>query len=259
MTDNIHKTAIVEDGAILHASVKVGPYTIIGANVEIGENTIIGNHANIIGHTKIGKNNKISASASIGDAPQHRNYNGEPTRVVIGDNNLIREFCSIHKGTVGGSGVTTIGNNNMIMCYVHIAHDCVIGNNTTFANSVALGGHVVVKNGATLGAYSIVHQFGIISEYTMIGGATGVDRDVPPFIIAVGYRAEPRGINSIGLKRNNFTVDEIEHIKNAYRVLYRSELSYEEAKVQITELATTQKELMPFMQFFKESSRGIIR
>jgi UDP-N-acetylglucosamine acyltransferase len=135
----------------------------------------------------------------------------------------------------------------------------MVGNNITFANSVALGGHVIVKNAATLGAYSIVHQFSTIGEYTMIGGATGVDRDIPPFIMALGYRAEPRGINSIGLKRNNFNVNEVENIKAAYRILYRSELSYEEAKLQITELAKQQKELQPFIQFFHQSSRGIIR
>lgn len=256
---NIHKTAIIEDGAILHANVSIGPYAIIGSNVEIGENTTVGAYANVTGYTKIGKNNKIFANAAIGGAPQHRNYNNEPTRLIIGDNNIIREFCTIHTGTVGGNGVTTIGHNNMLMCYVHIAHDCIVGNNITFANSIALGGHVVVKDGATLGAYTIVHQFSIIGEYTMIGGATGVDRDIPPFIICMGYRAEPRGINSIGLKRNSFTVDEVENIKNAYRILYRTESSYEDAKVQITELSVTQKELMPFIEFFKQSSRGIIR
>jgi len=259
MTNNIHKTAIIEDGAIIQANVSIGPYTVIGPNVEIGENTIIGAHANISGHTRIGKKNRISAYTSIGDAPQHRDYKGEPTRLEIGDNNLIREFCSIHLGTVGGGGVTTIGNNNMIMCYVHIAHDCVIGNNTTFANNVALGGHVVIKDFATLGAGSMIHQFSIIGEYTMLGGVTGVDKDIPPYIIAVGYRAEPRGINSIGIKRHNFSVEQTENIKTAYRILYRSDLPYEEAKAKITELAKTQSELLVFAEFFKQSSRGIIR
>jgi UDP-N-acetylglucosamine acyltransferase len=255
----IHKTAIVEDGAVVHHSVEVGPYAIIGPNVEILQGTRIGSHTVIKGHTRIGENNNISSSVIVGEAPQHKHYQNEPTKLVIGDNNTIREFCTIHTGTVGGGGITKIGNNNFLMCYVHIAHDCMIGNDITFANSIALGGHVTVKHFATLGAFSIVHQFSVIGEYTMMGGATGVDRDVPPYVLAMGFRAEPRGINSIGIKRNNFSIEQLENIKNAYKIIYRSEIPYEDAKLQIIELAKSQKELIAFTEFFKQSSRGIIR
>lgn len=255
----IHKTAIVNDGAVIHDGVEIGAYAVIGAHVELGENTCIGNHANITGHTKLGKNNNVFCFASIGEAPQHKQYKGEATRLEVGDNNIIREFCTLHTGTVSGNGVTKIGNNNLMMAYVHVAHDCIIGDNIIFANSVALGGHVVVKDWATFGAYSIVHQFSTIGEHAMLAGATGVDRDIPPYIMAMGFRAAPRGINSEGLKRRNFSQKQIENIKNAYRILYRNDLSYDEAKLQITELAHEQKELSVFTDFFNQSSRGVIR
>lgn len=259
MAEQIHPTAIIDKNAIIHDGVEVGAYAVIGPHVEIGANSTVGNHANITGHTKIGKNNKIFCFASIGEAPQHKKYEGEATRLEIGDDNVIREFCTIHVGTTQGHGVTHIGENNFLMAYVHIAHDCVVGNNTTFANSVALGGHVVVKDFATLGAYSIVHQFGIIGDHTMLGGATGAAQDIPPYIMAMGYRAKPRGINSEGLKRRGFTPEQIENIKNAYRILYRQGLFYAEAKEQIIALSETQLELKPFVNFFQESTRGIIR
>lgn len=259
MSVKIHQSAVIEKGAILHESVIVGPYAVIGANVEIGEGCVIAHHASITGHTKLGKRNHVYQFASIGEAPQDKKYNGEPTRLEIGDDNTIREFCTFNTGTVQGTGVTVIGNNNWIMAYSHIAHDCIIGSNTIFANSVALGGHVVVKDWVILGGHSVVHQFCIIGDHAMVAGTTAVAQDVPPYIMASGYRAEPKGINVEGLKRRNFTSTEIENIKQAYKVLYRNGLSYSDAKNYIADLSKLQPELNIFNTFFELSTRGIIR
>jgi UDP-N-acetylglucosamine acyltransferase len=207
----------------------------------------------------MGSNNSIFQFASIGEAPQDKKYNKEPTKLIIGDGNVIREFSTLHRGTASGTGVTTIGNNNMFMVYSHVAHDCVVGNNTIFANSVALGGHVQVRDWVILGAYTIVHQFVIIGDHSMTSGATGVAQDIPPYTMAFGYRAEPKGINTEGLRRRGFTVHQIDNIKNAYRMLYRNGLSYNDAKEYIIELADEQKELQVFVEFFNQSSRSIIR
>jgi UDP-N-acetylglucosamine acyltransferase len=255
----IHATAIVDKSAQLHESVEVGAYSIIGPNVVIGENTTVSNHVGIKGHTTIGKNNSIYQFASIGEAPQDKKYHGEPTKLIIGDDNIIREFSTLHLGTTTGTGITKIGNNNMFMAYSHIAHDCVVGNNIIFANSVALGGHVHVKDWAILGGYSLVHQFTIIGEHSMTAGATGVAQDVPPYVMAFGYRAEPKGINVEGLKRRGFSTHQIENIKHAYKILFRNGLSYKEARGYIAELAVEQKELQVFVDFFEQSTRGIIR
>lgn len=259
MSAKIHPTAIIENGAILHESVEIGAYAIVGPHVTIGENTIIGHHASVVGHTKIGKNNHIYQYASVGEAPQDKKYKGEPTSLEIGDNNTIREFCTLNIGTVGGSGVTKLGNHNWIMAYCHIAHDCIVGDNTIFANSVALGGHVVVRDWAILGGHSVVHQFCIVGAHVMVAGTTAVTHDVPPYVMAFGYRAEPKGINSEGLKRRGFTAQQIENIRQAYKILYRNGLSYNDAKAQIKDLSNELEELKIFVQFFDESTRGIIR
>lgn len=259
MTIKIHPTAIVDKSAIIHDNVEIGAYAIIGANVEIGSGSKIGNHTCVNGYTKIGKNNHIFQFASIGEAPQDKKYNGEPTRLEIGDNNTIREFCTLNTGTVTGSGVTKIGNNNWLMVYAHIAHDCVIGDNTIFANSVALAGHVVIKDWVILGGHALVHQFCIVGEHSMIAGNTGIAQDVPPYVMAFGHSAEPKGINAEGLRRRNFTLEQINNIKHAYKILYRSGLGYNEAKAGIADLAETQPELQAFITFFEQSTRGIIR
>lgn len=259
MSVKIHPTAIIEKGAILHDNVEIGAYAVVGPNVEIGENTIIGHHASVVGHTKIGKNNHIYQFASIGEAPQDKKYKKEPTSLEIGDNNTIREFCTLNIGTVSGSGVTRLGSDNWIMAYCHIAHDCVVGNNTIFANSVALGGHVVIKDWVILGGHSVVHQFCVVGEHVMVAGTTAVAQDVPPYVMASGYRAEPKGINTEGLKRRGFTSVQIDNIRHAYKILYRNGLSYNEARSYIKELANEQSELSLFVQFFDESTRGIIR
>jgi UDP-N-acetylglucosamine acyltransferase len=259
MSVKIHPTAIVEKGAVLHDNVEIGAYAVIGPNVEIGENSIIAHHSSVVGHTKMGKRNHIHQFASIGEAPQDKKYKGEPTILDIGDDNTIREFCTFNTGTVQGNGVTKIGNNNWVMAYSHVAHDCVVGDNTIFANSVALGGHVIIKDWAILGGHSVVHQFCVIGEHVMVAGTTAVAQDIPPYVMASGYRAEPKGINTEGLKRRGFSMQQIENIRHAYKILYRNGLSYNEAKSYIRELALEQPELEIFVRFFDESTRGIIR
>lgn len=255
----IHPTAIIDPKAELDSSVRVGPYTVIGAHVQIGAGTGIGAHAVIEGHTTIGENNTIFQFASLGAVPQDKKYAGEPTRLIIGNNNTIREFTTFNLGTVTGIGETRVGNDNWIMAYVHLAHDCVVGNHTIFANNASLAGHVTINDWVILGGYSLVHQFCIIGEHAMTAFAAGVHKDVPPYVMAAGYRAEPAGLNTEGLKRRGFSAEQIANIKNVYKVLYRQGLPYEEARAQIVALADTAPELAVFKDFFAVSERGVIR
>lgn len=259
MSVKIHPTAIIDSKAIIGDGSEVGPYSIIGPKVVLGENCIIGNHVNLTGNTIIGKNNKIYHFASIGEAPQDKKYAGEDTKLIIGDNNTIREYCTFNTGTAQGNGETVIGNNNWIMAYVHVAHDCIVANNTILANNVTLAGHVTVKDWAILGGLSPVHQFCVIGEHVMLGGHTSVAQDIPPYVLSSGARAEPKGINSEGLKRRGFSAEQIDNIKLAYKILYRSNLAFSEAKAKIEEMAKTASELNLFVKFFAESTRGIIR
>ena len=255
----IHPTAIIDPKAELDSSVRVGPYTVIGAHVQIGAGTSIGAHAVIEGHTIIGENNTIFQFASLGAVPQDKKYAGEPTRLIIGNNNTIREFTTFNLGTVTGIGETRVGNDNWIMAYVHLAHDCVVGNHTIFANNASLAGHVTINDWVILGGYSLVHQFCIIGEHAMTAFAAGVHKDVPPYVMAAGYRAEPAGLNTEGLKRRGFSAEQIANIKNVYKILYRQGLPYEEARAQIVALADTASELAVFKDFFAVSERGVIR
>ena len=255
----IHPTAIIDPKAELDSSVRVGPYTVIGAHVQIGAGTSIGAHAVIEGHTIIGENNTIFQFASLGAVPQDKKYAGEPTRLIIGNNNTIREFTTFNLGTVTGIGETRVGNDNWIMAYVHLAHDCVVGNHTIFANNASLAGHVTINDWVILGGYSLVHQFCIIGEHAMTAFAAGVHKDVPPYVMAAGYRAEPAGLNTEGLKRRGFSAEQIANIKNVYKILYRQGLPYEEARAQIVALADTAPELAVFKDFFAVSERGVIR
>jgi UDP-N-acetylglucosamine acyltransferase len=255
----IHPTAIIDPKAELDSSVRVGPYTVIGAHVQIGAGTGIGAHAVIEGHTTIGENNTIFQFASLGAVPQDKKYAGEPTRLIIGNNNTIREFTTFNLGTVTGIGETRVGNDNWIMAYVHLAHDCVVGNHTIFANNASLAGHVTINDWVILGGYSLVHQFCIIGEHAMTAFAAGVHKDVPPYVMAAGYRAEPAGLNTEGLKRRGFSAEQIANIKNVYKILYRQGLPYEEARAQIVALADTAPELAVFKDFFAVSERGVIR
>ena len=255
----IHPTAIIDPKAELDSSVRVGPNTVIGAHVQIGAGTGIGAHAVIEGHTTIGENNTIFQFASLGAVPQDKKYAGEPTRLIIGNNNTIREFTTFNLGTVTGIGETRVGNDNWIMAYVHLAHDCVVGNHTIFANNASLAGHVTINDWVILGGYSLVHQFCIIGEHAMTAFAAGVHKDVPPYVMAAGYRAEPAGLNTEGLKRRGFSAEQIANIKNVYKILYRQGLPYEEARAQIVALADTAPELAVFKDFFAVSERGVIR
>ncbi|MGO9445233.1 MAG: acyl-ACP--UDP-N-acetylglucosamine O-acyltransferase [Thiobacillaceae bacterium] len=255
----IHPTAIIAPEARVAEEVEIGPYSVIGPHVEIGAGTSIGAHAVITGHTRIGQANKILHFVSLGEAPQDKKYAGEPTRLEIGDNNTIREFCTFNTGTVLDQGVTRIGSDNWIMAYVHVAHDCQIGSHTIMANYAALAGHVIIGDYAILGGFTAVHQFCRLGAHCFTAFGTGVAQDVPPYVMAAGVRAEPSGINSEGLRRRGFTNEAIAAIKKGYKTLYRSGLTLEEAKDQLAKLAEEQAEVAPLLDFIRQSQRGIIR
>ena len=255
----IHPTAIVEPGARIGANVRIGAYSLIGPNVEIGDNTEIGSHVVIKGHTRIGRDNRIFQFCSLGEVPQDKKYAGEDTRLEIGDRNTVREFCTFNLGTVQDAGVTRIGNDNWIMAYVHIAHDCQVANHTTFANNAQLAGHVHVDDWAILGGYTGVHQFCRVGAHVMTAVGTVVLQDVPPYLMAAGNTAQPYGINVEGLKRRGFTAESITALKRAYRTIYKSGLLLEEAKVKLVEEAKEQPDVQLFVDFLAASKRGIIR
>lgn len=255
----IHSTAIVSSAAELAKDVEVGPYSIIGDDVQIGAGTEIGSHVVIKGTTEIGENNRIFQFASIGEDPQDKKYDGEKTRLVIGDGNTIREYCTLNRGTAQDTGVTSIGDNNWLMAYVHVAHDCDIGNETIFANNSSLAGHVIVGDYVIFGGFSGAHQFCRIGAHSFIGNNAAVTRDVPPYIMVSGQPAVPRGVNSEGLKRRGFDSDQARNVKEAFRLLYRSGLRLEEARGRITELAAEREELRIFAEFLERSERSIVR
>ncbi|OAM26120.1 MULTISPECIES: acyl-ACP--UDP-N-acetylglucosamine O-acyltransferase [Eikenella] len=255
----IHPTAIIDPQAQLDSSVKVGAYSVIGPNVQIGAGTEIGPHVVINGHTTIGEHNRIFQFASLGEIPQDKKYQGEPTRLIIGNGNTIREFTTFNLGTVTGIGETRIGDDNWIMAYCHLAHDCVVGSHTIFANNASLAGHVTIGDYVVLGGYTLVFQFCQIGRYAMTAFAAGVHKDVPPYFMAAGYRAEPAGINSEGMRRNGFSPEQIANVKNAYKILYRQGRPLEEARRQITELAAGAPELAILNDFLADSRRSIIR
>ena len=255
----VHPSALVDPKACLAEDVQVGPFTVIGPNVKIDSGTVVGPHVVIEGHTTIGKNNHIFQYASLGAIPQDKKYKGEPTELIIGDNNTIREFCTFNLGTVQGGGATRVGSDNWLMAYVHLAHDCHVGSHTIFANNASLAGHVTIKDWVILGGFTLVHQFCIIGEHAMTAYAAGISQDVPPYVMASGYRAAPAGINQEGLKRRGFTQESIGAIKEAYKALYRQGLSYEAAKAAIIQQAQSVAELNVFVDFFAQSTRSIIR
>src|SRR5438045_3317436 len=222
---SIHPTAIVDSAARIASDVEIGPYAVIGREVEIGAGSRIGPHTVVVGHTRLGTNNTISQFASIGDAPQDKKYGGEPTQLEIGNNNTIREFCTINRGTVQDAGVTRIGDDNWIMAYVHVAHDCTVGNHTIFANAASLAGHVKVDDYVILGGFTLVHQFCQIGAHAFTSMGSIINRDVPPYVTVAGNFAEPKGINSEGLKRRGFSPERIMTIKRGYKTLYKSGLA----------------------------------
>jgi UDP-N-acetylglucosamine acyltransferase len=255
----VHPTAIVADSAELAGDVEIGPYTIIGDDVTIGSGTRVAGHVVIKGPTAIGRNNRIYQFASVGDDPQDKKYAGEPTRLTIGDGNTIREYCTISRGTVQDAGETVIGDDNWIMAYVHIAHDCRIGSHTVFANNATLGGHVHIGDWVILAGFSGAHQFCRVGAHSFLGMYAGVNQDVPAYVMITGQPAEPRGINSEGLKRRGFTAEQIRNIKNAYRIVYRQGLKLTEAIERIEALVPTQPELGIFLDSLRASERGLTR
>ncbi|MBI5436673.1 MAG: acyl-ACP--UDP-N-acetylglucosamine O-acyltransferase [Nitrosomonadales bacterium] len=255
----LHSTAIIHPNARLAGDVEVGAYSLIGEHVEIGAGTVIGPHVVINGHTRIGKNNRIFQFSSLGEIPQDKKYAGEPTRLEIGDHNTIREFCTLNIGTAQDAGVTRVGNHNWIMAYVHLAHDCQIGNHTIFANNTQLAGHVCVDDYAILGGFTGVHQFCQIGAHVMTGVGTVVLQDIPPYVTASGNPVAPHGINSEGLKRRGFSSGAVMAIKRAYKTLYKSGLALDEAKEAILEQAAEHPELNALADFLSRSQRGIIR
>ncbi|MDR3221994.1 MAG: acyl-ACP--UDP-N-acetylglucosamine O-acyltransferase [Candidatus Accumulibacter sp.] len=255
----IHSTAIIHPDARLGDGVSVGPYSIIGEHVEIGDNTWVGPHVVISGRTRIGRDNRIYQFCSIGEVPQDKKYGGEPTRLEIGDRNTIREFCTFNIGTAQDAGVTRVGNDNWVMAYVHIAHDCQVGNQTIFANNAQLAGHVHVDDWAILGGYTGVHQFCRVGAHTMTAVGTVILQDVPPYVMAAGSSATPHGINVEGLKRRGFSAEALLALKRAYRTLYKSGLRLEEARARLEDDARTHPEIQPILDFLAVSKRGIIR
>lgn len=254
-----HPTAVIHPNAKLADNVSVGAYSIIDEYVEIGAGTSIASHVTISGYTRIGKHNHIFQFNSIGGIPQDKKYAGEPTRLEIGDHNTIREFCTFNLGTVQEAGVTRMGNHNWIMAYVHIAHDCQIGNHVIFANNTQLAGHVEVGDFAILGGFTGVHQFCKIGAHVMTGVGTVLTQDLPPYVTIAGNPAAPCGINSEGLRRRGFLPESILAIKRAYKTLYKSGLTLEEARAVIHERAAENRELQILVDFLSHSQRGIIR
>lgn len=254
----IHPTAIIDSGASLAPDVQVGPYAVIGPDVVIGKGSRIGAHVTIEGPTTIGENNHIYQFSSLGAAPQDKKYAGEPTRLEIGDGNTIREFCTLNRGTMQDTGITRIGNNNWIMAYVHIAHDCQVGNNTIFANNSSLAGHVHIFDHAILGGFTLIHQFCKIGSHVITAVGSVVFKDIPPYVTASGYDAQPHGINAEGLKRRGYDAGRLMTIKRAYKTLYRNGLTLEEAKAALQEQENN-PDIQLLLDFLKVSTRGIIR
>lgn len=254
-----HPTAIVDPRARIASDVEISPYAVIGPHVEIGPGSWIGPHAVITGHTRIGARNRIYQFNSLGEVPQDKKYGGEATRLELGDDNTVREFCTFNCGTAQDAGVTRIGSGNWFMAYVHLAHDCQIGSNTIFANNAQLAGHVHVGDYAILGGYTGVHQFCRVGAHSITGIGTVVLQDVPPYVTASGDTAKPYGVNVEGLKRRGFTADAITRIKRAYKTLYRSGLTLDQARRELARQAKDCAEIQLMLDFLAGSARGIIR
>jgi UDP-N-acetylglucosamine acyltransferase len=259
MTGSIHATAIVAPDAMLGDGVEIGAYSVVGPGVEIGARTRIGAHTIIHGHTRFGVDNVVHAYASIGDAPQDKKYKGEPTRLEVGDRNVIREFVTLNRGTTKDRGVTTIGSDNLFMSYAHVAHDCVVGDQCVLANCATLGGHVVLGDWVIMGGFAGIHQFCKVGAHAFLANNAAVTRDVPPYVMAVGSPAKPHSINAEGLKRRGFTPQQIRNLRSAYRVLYRSGLRLEQALEQLQQAAKEQPEVQTLVDFIPRSTRSLVR
>jgi len=255
----IDPRAIIDPGAKIAADVTVGPYTVIGADVEIDVGTWIGPHVVIRGPTRIGRENRIFQFSSLGDEPQDKKYAGEDTLLEIGDRNLFREHVTVNRGTVQGGGATRIGSDNWIMVGVHIAHDCVVGNHTIFANNASLAGHVTVEDHVILGGFTLVHQFCVIGAHCFTAMGSVIPKDVPPYVLVSGHMARPYGLNVEGLRRRGFEAEVIRELRRAYKLLYKSGLTVEQAVGQLREMVAQTPAVGPLVEFIARSSRGIVR
>jgi UDP-N-acetylglucosamine acyltransferase len=255
----VHATAQIAEGVKLGADVEIGAYCVIAADVEIGDGTVLGPHVVVNGPTRIGRGNHIHAFASIGGDPQDKKFEGERSELVIGDRNRIREFVTINRGTGQGGGATRIGNDNWIMAYVHIAHDCQVGNHTVFSNNATLAGHVFIGDHVILSGFSGVHQFCRIGEHAFIGMGCLVNGDVPPFVIMANEYGRPRGVNTEGLKRRGFSPERIAGIRRAYKVLYMSGLQLSEAREELTRIAAESPDVTTMIEFLQQAQRPIVR
>ena len=259
MASRIHPSALVDPQARLAADVQVGPFSVIGPQVEIGAGSWIGSHVVIDGRTRIGRNNRIFPFASIGGPPQDKKYAGEDSAVEIGDGNTFREYVTVNRGTALDAGATRVGDDNWVMAYVHFAHDCRIGSHAIFANACQLAGHVQVGDWAILGATTLVHQFVHIGAHSFTGMGTFLPQDLPPYVMSAGNPAKPYGLNSEGLKRRGFSAEALTALKRAYRTLYRSGLSLEDARRDLEAQAAEQQEVRLLVDFLSSSRRGIVR
>ncbi|MGG6461685.1 acyl-ACP--UDP-N-acetylglucosamine O-acyltransferase [Solilutibacter silvestris] len=260
MASEIHPSAQIDPGARIGANVRIGAFTVIGADVEIGDGTWIGSHCSVTGTTRIGRDNRIVGHAAIGGDPQDKKYHGEHTTLEIGDRNTIREFVTINRGTGDGGSITRIGDDNWLLAYVHIAHDCIVGNGCVFSNNATLAGHVVVGDQVILSGFAGVHQFCRIGAHAFIGMGAFVNGDVPPFLMVAQEKyARARGINSEGLKRRGFDATRIAAIKRAYRTLYMGETKLDEAKVELAEIAAGSEDVRAFLDFIERGERPLLR
>jgi len=259
MASDIHATALVAPDARLGEGVEVGAYAVIGPGVEIGANTRIGAHVVIQGPTRLGADNEVFPFASLGSAPQDKKYKGEPTRLEIGDRNVIRECVTLNRGTTKDEGVTRIGDDNLFMAYAHVAHDCRVGSHCVLANNATLGGHVHLGDWVIMGGFSAVHQFCKVGAHAFLANNAAVTRDVPPYIMAVGQPAAAHSINAEGLKRRGFTPEQIRNLRNAFRLLYRSGLKLADAASQLAAIAEQQPEVRALVEFLPQSTRSIVR
>jgi UDP-N-acetylglucosamine acyltransferase len=255
----IDPRAVIDPKAELEEGISIGPFSIIGPDVSIAAGTVVGPHVVINGPTRIGKDNRIYQFASIGEDPQDKKYAGEPTLLEIGDRNVVREFATVHRGTVQDQGVTRIGNDNLLMAYIHIAHDCVLSDHIIMANAASLGGHVKIDDYAILGGFSMVHQFGRVGAHSFSGMGAAINMDLPPYVMVGGHPTKPHGINREGLSRRGFSQETIKQIKQAYKIIYHSGLRLEAAREEIDKLATETPELKMLSEFLSHSGRGILR
>lgn len=256
---SIDSRAVIDPAARIGDNVSIGPFSVIGKDVEIGDDSWIGPHVVINGPTRIGRENRIFQFASIGEIPQDKKFHGEESQLVIGDRNTIRENVTINRGTADGGGVTRIGNDNWLMAYIHIAHDCIIGNHTIFANAASLAGHVRIDDYAILGGFTLVHQFCTIGAHAFCGMGSAISKDVPPFIMVNGNPAQPHGLNTEGLKRHQFSKETLQALREAYKLIYRSGMTTQEAIAKLDATAKTFPEVARLRDFIAKSQRGILR